>query len=642
MLNKTFPTSLISAFLALPAAAQSSVDSLKLAPMTVTATSREQPVTDVQASVQVISAQDLAGFAGTSVTEALKMAAGVDARANGSSAFIAIRGFISNAGSPVLLLIDGLRRTGKYGALGLNLIGLESVERIEIVRGPMSALYGADATGGVVNIITKVPRVGDAANGSVYLTAGQLGDGQRQTSILGANVNLGTVTTGHRFTVEQRNRGQFRYNSGSTLADLNDIDETYFNYDGLAQLAPGHQLRWGVENVEQNDTGPGLTRTNASFLGFEKERRNNYALRYAAEVGHGLLNVDLAQGNSKASTTRSFPTIETTDYTQTQLNARYTLDFERHTLVVGTGVTQDDLNVSIVPRPAQSRNKHVMVQDEWRINNQWKLLGGVRYDDFSTFGSATTPRISLGFDPTGPWSFRVGYGEAFRAPAVLEQYASFLRGRFLILGNPALQPETNKTWEVATVYRDKGLEVDWTLFSSDVGNLIQSVQSPRVAGDPPAVTTRSIYTNIGRAALKGSELNAAWGVNSVWSITAGWDFLDASDAVTGSRLTQRARNTYRLGARFEQSPWRLDIQGRALKGYYASNSVTPPTPTPAPIETDFATADIKLNFVYSPALSLSFGIDNLFDQRQPSNYSATGSIQDPPGRFFHVGARYKF
>jgi outer membrane receptor protein involved in Fe transport len=186
------------------------------------------------------------------------------------------------------------------------------------------------------------------------------------------------------------------------------------------------------------------------------------------------------------------------------------------------------------------------------------------------------------------------------------------------------------------------MTAEWTLFSSKVTNLIQSVQRPSVAGDPAGVTTRSVYSNVGRANLKGSELNMGFRVAKSWDLLAGWDYLDATDAATGARLTQRARHTVRFGGRFEQGPWRFDAKARYLKGYYASNAVTPPTPTPAPIDTNFGTADIKLDYAYSKALSLSAGVDNLLNRRQPSNYSATGSVQDPPARFIYVGARYRF
>ncbi|MEQ1729248.1 MAG: TonB-dependent receptor plug domain-containing protein, partial [Vicinamibacterales bacterium] len=118
----------------------------------VTASTRPQEVRDVQASAQVVTSEDLRAYAGNSVTEGLKLAAGVDARSSGANSSISIRGFTASGGSSVLVLADGLRRTGKYGSTNLNLFELEDVDRVEVIRGPMSALYGADATGGVVNV----------------------------------------------------------------------------------------------------------------------------------------------------------------------------------------------------------------------------------------------------------------------------------------------------------------------------------------------------------------------------------------------------------------------------------------------------------------------------------------------------------
>ena len=616
----------------------------QLPTVVISATSREQPIQDVQASVQVITARDLDAYAGTSVTEALKLAVGVDARPNGSNAFVAIRGFISNAGSPVLLLVDGLRRTGKYGSLSLNLLGIEEVERIEVVRGPMSALYGADATGGVINVITKLPKPGQALGGSVRALAGMVEGGQRDTRSLAATLQAGTAQTGHRLSLEQRKRDLFRYpGTASTTYDLSDLDEQYVQYEGVARLAPGHQLRWTLEHVDQDDTGPAFRSTApvGAFTAYEREKRSLAALRYSGTIGPGLLDVDASKGNSKASTTRSYPTIETTDYDQSQVDARYTLELPMHTIVAGAGWRRDDLRVSIVPQVALTTNSHLLLQDEWRLAPHWKLLAGVRSDQFSTFGRATTPRVSLAWAP-GPWSLRLGYGEAYRAPSALEQYARFTRGRFLILGVPTIQPESNKSWELAAAYRGSRMDAEWVLFSSRVTNLIQTVNSAAVVGDPAGVTTRSTYTNVGRAKLAGSEASLTWRVNGFWSLTAGWDYLDATDASSGARLTQRARNTYRLASRYERGPWRADLQGRYLKGYFASVAVTPPAATPAPTDSNYGVADLKVSYRVNPAWTVALGIDNLTDRRQPANYSSTGSVQDPPGRFYHVSTRYRF
>jgi outer membrane receptor for ferrienterochelin and colicins len=626
------------------AATAADPDASALEPVVVTATTREQPIQDVQASVQVIGPKALQGFAGTSLTEALQLATGVDARPNGTSTFLAIRGFIANAGNPVLVLVDGLRRTAKYGTTNLNLIQVEDVERIELVRGPMSALYGADATGGVINVITRTPRPGEAFGGSVRLLYGATDDGQRDTVITGATLTGGSERTGHRLSVEKRSRGLFRYpGTPAWTADLADIDEAFVTYNGVLALAPEHRLAWTLEYADQDDTAPARTTRPpvTSFTGFERERRVFGALRYAGVVGPGLLSVDAARGRSDASTTRSFPTIETTDYDQSQVQARYVFDVGAHTITTGAGVIRDELDVSIVPTVAKTTNRFVLIQDQWRFAKDWGLLAGLRHDDFTTFGGATTPRISVAWSP-GPLQLRIGYGEGFRAPSSLEQYARFVRGRFLIVGNPTIQPETNKAWEVGAAWRTANLSAEWVLFRSDVENLIQTVNTPARPGDPAGVTTRSSYTNIGQALLKGSELSGSWRMAGPWSALGGWDWLDATDAATGARLTQRARHTVRAGLRWESGDWRVDLRGRYLRDYWASVQVTPPAPTPPPTSSNFGTADVKVTWAIDRSWTAAVGIDNLFDRRQPANYSATGSVQDPPGRFLYVSGHYRF
>ena len=118
----------------------------------VTASRVEQAVVDVNASVQVITADQLKAYSGRSLSEVLQFATGTIVRDLGSSSSISIRGFENGH---TLLLVNGLRRTEKYAGSNVNNIALENVERIEIVRGPMSSLYGSEALGGVINIITE-------------------------------------------------------------------------------------------------------------------------------------------------------------------------------------------------------------------------------------------------------------------------------------------------------------------------------------------------------------------------------------------------------------------------------------------------------------------------------------------------------
>jgi outer membrane receptor for ferrienterochelin and colicin len=611
----------------------------------VTASTRAQPIADVQAAVQVISQRELQRYAGTSLTEALQLATGVDARPNGANSTLAIRGIITNAGSPVLVLVDGLKRTAKYAGTNLNLIALEDVERIEVVRGPMSALYGADATGGVINIITKP--VGSARNGSgsVRATLGQTRGGQRETFTGGATLNFGLAGAKHRVSVEQRERGLFRFDPDSPTADLGEIDQAFASYSGEFDLTPDHRLGWTAEYLRQRDTSPGLLAaapparpTATVFEGVEEERRSFQALRWRGALGRGQFSADVSMGRSVGSTTRSFPTLETTDFRQRQAQIRYALEAGSHQLLLGVGRSQDDLAISITSQRSERHNDHVLLQDEWRLGAGFKLLAGMRRDRFSDLGSVDTPRLSLSWS-AGPWTLRYGHGEAFRAPSVLEQYSRFFRGRFLIIGDPALKPEANRTDEIALSWNGRAGSAELTVFDSRVDNLIQSVTRPRQPSDPASVTFRSQYANVAQARIKGVELQGHWRVNGAFSAQWGLDHLDATDAGTGAKLTQRSRWLARLGARYSVGTVTAELRTRQYRGYWNAD---PNLRGSAPFASNYGTVDLRLDWQAAPGLTLAAGIDNVGDRRQPANWSNTGATMDPPARFAHLGGRYQF
>lgn len=606
----------------------------------ISATNRAQPIQDVQASVQVIDRQDLEAYSGTSVTEALRQAVGVDARPFGSNSSISMRGFSLNPGA---LLVDGMRRPGKYGGINPSLFELENVDRIEVVRGPMSALYGADATGGAINLISRSPLLDKGLVGGFRLMGGATDDGQRRTNIEGATLGFGGDDLRHRVSVEHRGRGLFRYDDASPTADLNRLQQTYVSYEGAYRLAADHSLRWTLEYTDQDDTGPGLlaasgARPAQAYTSFERERRWFGAVRYRGTVGPGVLEADLGYGSTDASTTRSYPTIEYTDYRQSQGQMRYALELGSHSLLFGGGFVRDDIDVTINRGSAKRSNTYLLAQDEWSLPAQWKLLAGLRYDHFTDFGSVTTPRVSLQ-RALGPWRVRMGYGEAYRAPSVLEQYSSFTRGTILIVGNPDLKPETNKSWEAALSYHGPAFNAEAIYYRSRVSDLISTVSEARQSGDPASIRTRARYVNVARANLEGVELSGTWRMGTGWSLLAGWEYQDARDGTTGERLTEHARQIARAGLRWEGGRWRADLLTRYYFDYYAAD---PNTRGSTPFDSNYGTADIKVRYQATEKTSLAFGIDNLFARRQPINFSARGSTFDPPTRFFYLELRHAF
>lgn len=610
-----------------------------LGTIVTTAASRAQPVEDVTASVQVISQEDLASYAGASVTKALTLATGVDARPLGSNSDVKIRGFSLMPGA---LLIDGLRRPSKYGSVNTNLIELENIDRIEVIRGPMSALYGADATGGAINILTRSPLLDEGTHGRIHTSWGTTtAHRQRDTRLSGAAIAFGTGDVRHRVSVEQRNKGLFRQDPHASEgpADLNKLNQTFAAYEGGVRLGGDHQLRWQAEYMRQNDTGPGQQAgTGARYDAYEKEKRGFGALHYTGQVGPGTLDAAVAYGRSDGSTTRSYPIIETSDYRQLQSQLRYGMEVGNHFLLVGTGFTRDAIDININSQYGRRNNTYLLVQDEWKLPNDWQALLGLRYDRFSDFGSAVTPRASLQ-KTLGRWSTRVGYGEAYRAPTVVEQYSTFTRGTTLIVGNPELSAEKNRSWEAAVAYRGDTADAELVYHQSRIRDMIQTRAVSRLPSDPVQIRSRSAYVNVAAARMRGVELSGNWQLGGGWSLQGGWEYLDARDADTDQRITGIARQIARAGIRYVQGPWRVDVIGRYYLDFYAAD---PAARAGVPFDTNYGTLDLKAQYAWSRGLTLAVGMDNVFDRQQPVNFGARGSVIDPPVRFAYVSAEYRF
>ncbi len=613
----------------------------ELSTIVVGANMRAQAIEDVMASVQVLSEQDIRAFSGTGLPQVLGQASGVDARAQGSNNSLSIRGFSVRPGA---LLINGLRRPGKYGGLNPGLIELDNIRQIEVIRGPMSALYGADATGGAINILTRSPLDQRGQGGHIDMLYGAVAaDGQRASVIGRGGVYFGSDTLRHQISIEHKDRQSFAYENKATPPDLSHLKQSFLSYEAGLRLNTEQALRLTMEYVDQDDRSPNrllATPLQAArrFESYEKERRWFSALSWEADFKKSSWQADIAYGRSKGSTTRSYPLIEHTDYHQWQAQLRGSSDHEHHQLTYGTGWVSDSIDVTINTRRVKRDNRYAYLQDEWSWGAHWTALAGVRFDHFTDFGQLATPRLALQYQ-SGPFLARLGYGQAYRAPTILEQYSSFTRGPSIIAGNPDLRAEKNRAWELAFQYQHSLGQLDLALFDNRVRDMISTTQGPRLPTDPASIRSRHVYTNIDRATLRGAELSSRWNLGSHWTLQAAWDYLDARDTRTKHRLTGMARHIARLGIHYEQGAWRADLHH---KHYFDFYSPDPHVRAGAPFNSRYGTSDLKLAYSFTRAWQLYAGVDNVFNQIQPVNFGARGVTMDPPARFIYAGARYEF
>lgn len=602
----------------------------------VSANRREQSIDDVQASIEVIDEEKLQRYSGASLIEALRDAVGVDARSSGSSSDVTIRGQIPNAGSSVLILVDGLPRTAKYGVDNLNLISVENVERIEVVRGPMSALYGANAAGGVINVITKAP---EGNGGSIRTTVGTSasndGDG-RETLNTGATANFSAGQFSHKVSVDTRHARPFAFD-GDVDDTLNGNAHLGFAYRGSWEITEADQLDLRLEGYKQNDRHTGVS-SNETYTRVEKETRLFGALSYSGDVGPGFLTLEGSRGQTDGSANRSV-SVEKTEYVQTIAQGRYFLDFDdtgagSHSVLAGTGIARDEIDVDIYSQTGERDNAHFFIQDEWVPLDWLSVVGGVRVDHFSDFGTHAVPRLTIGSRGDG-LSWRVGYGEAYRAPSVIEQYSQFVRGRFLIRGSENVEAEESNSYEAALGWRGDRGRIEAVYHHSDIENLIEAVATSETTSDGLSVVE---YQNISEAVIQGVELSGEYLLTDEIRVGGSYEYLDAKDG-DGVRLEDRARHTIKLSGTYQRGPWSATARGRTALGYYAPD---PDVRGSAAFTTEYTTVDLNGRYQLNEGLSFSVGVDNIFDEQVPVNYSGNGSVEDPAGRFVYATMRLAF
>lgn len=350
--------------------------------------------------MQVIEKEDIDRYAGHNVTEVLQQATSIQTRNSGANSSLTIRGLDSNQS---LILINSQRRTGNYGNNNPSQISMHDIDRIEIVRGPMSSLYGADALGGVVNIIKKNP--GQGAPVSAQVTLGTAREG-RETLHSGVNLNFGSHKLGHTLSLEQEYRKPFKHDD-STADDLGRLENMSASYRGRWEPDDVQSLEWGIELFDRDNDRSAIYQPRVgdayTYSNYEEERRDFYGLTYLRFMGPGELTLRTSMGKSDGSTNRSYPTTlrEDTLYKQYQTAAIYQWRAHRsHHTTVGLGHIRDEIELTILSNSPKRNNGFVLAQDEWEINEQWTLVAGARHDHFDEF-NATTPRLSLGWAHAG-------------------------------------------------------------------------------------------------------------------------------------------------------------------------------------------------------------------------------------------------
>jgi vitamin B12 transporter len=488
-----------------------------LGPVVVTATRSENPAERVIANVEVIEAAELERQPAADLGDVLRTRAGVEvARLGGAGqqTSLFLRGTESNH---VLVLVDGLRiNPGTIGSAAIQNIAPELVERIEVVKGPRSALYGSDAIGGVINVITR--RGHDAG------LRAQAGFGHYDTRSASLTGGLGGPERDFSFGASWLDSAGFPTRTGDT---------TDRGYEHLSLTASARAKLGGVELGLRGWHAAGTSEYSDFFVTPVDQDFENSAIAASAAfapaeawesritLGHAL--DEIAQNQSL-------------DFLRTR---RSSLDWQNDIAVserqrLTTGVLWQDeeadaLSFSL-PYDAATTTTQFYLQDQ--LQSGWhRLLVAAAWTDHEAFGGHATWNAEYGYEPWEGAFATAAAGTAFRAPDATDLYG--------FGGNPDLEPEESRSYEL-TLRQRLGARHSFSLalFRNDIDGLIQFVVTD-------FETFEGENRNVERARIEGAE--ATWRYEGErWSARAGLTLQDPRDAITGTRLLRRARENATL------------------------------------------------------------------------------------------------
>jgi outer membrane receptor for ferrienterochelin and colicins len=540
-----------------------------LDPVVVTATRTERDQATAPASVSVITSEDLQKVPVGDLTDAIRDTPGISIQAGSQGRrALSIRGMGSNY---TLILVDGKRVNSseavfRHNDFDMSQLPVEAIDRIEVVRGSMSSLYGSDALGGVINIITKpvAERWTAGIDAKAQTPMGGSSGQEYRTSLYASGPlvegKLGLRLTG-AFDLRQPWHG------------ASDPNGPVLNNGGAEVLRPdGSAVRRGdlatlEGRSDHNVRGrlvwtPDAAQTLSAEYGFGHQTRSGeYFIASAFGVADSTVqrsDVVLAHegkwGWGTSMVRGYWELVETTPDELRQdnfvLEGNSSTEWGAHALTFGAEGRWTELQAegTFTSGAASVTQQAVYAQDEIELTSFLSLLLGARLDHHENFGFHPPPRDYLVVTPHDHIPVKGGVGTGFRAPTLRqlsdESIVTSCRGACVIVGNPDLEPEKSISYELNASYEPRGWGVSAGVFQNDVSNLIDT---PRGAGvDPighdPDGLPIFVPRNVNQARLRGVEAGAHTRISTV-RLRANYTLLDAMDLDNDEQLDNRPRHT---------------------------------------------------------------------------------------------------
>lgn len=612
--------------------AQEDLQEFALDDMVVTATRTESKMVDIPVNATVISAEKIADRHYLDVADALKDVPGATVLDTGVGAYE--KKVVLNGDERVLVLVDGKRVNIDMGTMSRASYDLNQmpdvslIERIEVVKGHGGALYGSDAVGGVINIITKKM---DHSYGKV-----SMGFGSHQARDAKAMYTIKEGKTGVMVASSKYKQGYHEYKDAKIEANKRwPVASTYENEKVSVKLS---QELSETSNLElgydfSKFEGVRSYSTKAKSASFSNKKTNDFYAKYDWTVN------DKDQGfiqlyRNKYDYYNAGDMYETDTGFEAQQNITLS---DNNRLVVGASYRKAKaLNATSYTAEKSINNKAVFVSDQWEFAPSWTLDAGVRYDKHSTAGSKTTWSAGLNkkFDENSHAYFN--WGQVFKAPTLDDLYyysvMEWGSSKYENYGNPNLKPEKGDTWTIGygTKIADK-TSVNISYFQSKLEDAIDWDTTYSANGSV------SIARNVDKQKKNGMELSVGHELNDNWDLEASYTYIRVKNNDHGNGYVRDANyipNMYRFGVRYHDDLWNADLFLRGGSGADKS----------AYVDSKYMTLDMSVAYKATKDLSFYAKGYNLFNKAYAESAGVNGGTYTYPaqGRRFIIGAEYTF
>lgn len=596
----------------------------------VTASRVPEKKIDSNADVSVVTSKEIEEKHYDDVSEAIRHVPGVMVGSQGASGRTSFTNpLLINGSENVVVMVDGMRMNTN-GTMGghapiATLTNMEGIDRIEVLKGAASTLYGSDAEGGVINIITKKPAEGTVKSRVTLSRSSYDGEkyslyneGRKDGFFWAVNAQkelMGEYKDGwDRHVINRLNSKSYGVKLGYDFGNDNDLIFNYQKYDG----------KYTRPDYGTNDKTKDLGKQDTDRISLQYDSRINQRLtnRFSMYRNRNHINDNYNNAGSSGITNIRMKTIGMSD------QLVYRLD--KQTITGGVDWYQDEVPYDANYLGHSSMEGHSVtntgyyVQDKWDINDRWNVTPGIRFDHNSQYGNHTSPSLTVGYKAGEATNYYISYKKFFRAPSLMQLY--YPGG-----GNPNLDPETGYTVELGAAHRfNDTLSGTLSVYRQWADNQIKWGENEYVN------TAKMINTGV------NASLNKDFGAHVTASL--GYSYIHAD--THNLNFSYLPKHELHIDVDYHNADFRASVSGRGIVDRYISSG--------CPAMKDYASFwvwDLNANYRINKEASLFVKVNNIFDQFYTDIGSFYGSSANPaksqgwysaPGRNFEIGMQFTF